>query len=167
MKLSRQTSIVTKFDNAILKVTRSKCRHEKRYAAIRPTAKNIDHVLNDMDIIDSKSSALLTHVSIMLAVVAILMAISTSVVWKSILAVELVAFTLVGLALLRCVDIMGPPYRRASRNIEALSEIYHREILVRRAIYQSMVRSVFILSLLLVVIVLFKAVIDVVLLQAG
>lgn len=49
-------------------------REESKYVTRRRRVNAIRHILHDMSIIDSKSSALLTHVSIMIAVVAVLLA---------------------------------------------------------------------------------------------
>jgi hypothetical protein len=46
---------------------------ERAFEAQRAGLKNREHFLYDMSLIDAKSSALLTHVSIMLAVVAVLL----------------------------------------------------------------------------------------------
>jgi hypothetical protein len=48
-----------------------------------------------MSVIDAKSSALLTHVSIMLAVIAVLLAQPNSATWKWIYTAELIAFSVV------------------------------------------------------------------------
>ncbi|MBX9636736.1 MAG: hypothetical protein K2Q45_04210, partial [Nitrosomonas sp.] len=42
---------------------------ERKFADARKDINHINHILHDMVIIDTKSSALLTHVSVMLAVV--------------------------------------------------------------------------------------------------
>jgi len=124
------------------------------FEAQRAGLENRDHFLHDMSLIDAKSSALLTHVSIMLAVIAVLLAQPNSATWKWIFTAELIAFSLVGVLLLRCVDILGPPFRRLTPDATGkLEEHYRREVLLRRAIFQGMVRAVRFLTVCLIVIV--------------
>lgn len=132
---------------------------EKSYVATRRTIPEDErtHILYDMDIIDSKSAALLTHVSVMLAVIAVLITQSESV-WRWIMIAELTAFCLVGMLLLRCVDVMGPPYRVPPDDEENLRETYCDEVLLRRGVYQAMLRTVFGLTAALIAIVISKAI---------
>ncbi len=128
------------------------------FEAQRADLKNRDHFLYDMSLIDAKSSALLTHVSIMLAVVAVLLAQPNSAMWKWIYTAELIAFSVVGVLLLRCVDILGPPFRRLLPGADGeLEEFYRTEILLRRAIFQGMVRTVRFLTVCLIIIVAIKS----------
>jgi hypothetical protein len=130
---------------------------EHVFEAQRADLKNREHFLYDMSLIDTKSSALLTHVSIMLAVVAVLLAQPGDPPWKWILTAELIAFSGVGVLLLRCVDILGPPFRRLTPDPDGgLEECYRKEILLRRAIFQWMVRTVRFLTVCLIVIVVIK-----------
>src|ERR1700742_2057004 len=76
--------------------------NEKAFETQRAQLKNRAHALHDMSILDTKSSALLTHVSIMLAVVAVLLAQPNGTVWRWICTGELIAFSGVGVLLLRC-----------------------------------------------------------------
>ena len=134
-------------------------REESKYVTRRRRVNAIHHILHDMSIIDSKSSALLTHVSIMIAVVAVLLASLepyTGLVWRIALIVELVAFSAVTTLLLRCVDIMGPPFRQPPADRGQRNITYKEEILIRRGIYQLMVRIVFLLTFLLIVLAKFS-----------
>lgn len=131
---------------------------EERYTALRKQLKNKEHFLYDMNIIDSKSSALLTHVSIMLAVVVVLISLAPGKIWEVIMTLELIAFTIVGMLLLRCVDVMGPPYKMPPEDPEEATEMYQKEILLRRGIYQTMVRVVFVLTIILISLVVIKTV---------
>jgi hypothetical protein len=127
---------------------------ERAFELQRAQLENRAHVLHDMSIIDAKSSALLTHVSIMLAVVAVLLAQPNEAVWRWIYTAELIAFSGVGVLLLRCVDILGPPFRRLRPDADGgLEEYYRLEVLLRRAIFQAMVRTVRLLTVALMVIV--------------
>jgi hypothetical protein len=130
---------------------------ERTFEAQRAELENRAHALHDMSILDAKSSALLTHVSVMLAVVAILLAQPNGAVWKWIYTVELIAFSGVGVALLRCIDVMGPPFRRLPPHLQgSLEEYYRVEVLVRRAIFQVTLRAVRLLTVALILIVAAK-----------
>jgi len=143
---------------SLIKLFRLKPQDERTFEAQRADLKNRDHFFHDMSIIDAKSSALLTHVSIMLAVIAVLLAQPNSAVWKWIFTAELVAFSLVGVLLLRCVDILGPPFRRLSPDAGGeIEDVYRKEILLRRAIFQGMLRTVRFLTVCLIVIVTVKS----------
>lgn len=127
---------------------------EQKFEEQRAELKNRSHVLHDMSIIDAKSSALLTHVSIMLAVVALLLTQRNPLSWRWIYTGELIAFSVVGVLLLRCVDIMGPPFRRLPPAASGeLEEYYRTEVMLRRAIFQAMVRAVRLLTVLLILMV--------------
>lgn len=130
---------------------------ERNYVDLRKKVEDREHVLYDMDVIDQKSSALLTHVSIMLAVVAFMIP-DTSGIWRIALTFELVAFLLVAMLLLRCVDVMGPPFRNPSAIPSKANTVYHHEILLRRGVYQAMLRMVFVLTGSLLVGVVAKSV---------
>lgn len=151
---------------ALRKLFRLTPADERLFEEQRRHLDNKEHFLHDMSVIDAKSSALLTHVSIMLAVVAVLLAQPSlaeagGAVWKWIFTAELIAFSAVGVLLLRCVDILGPPLRRiVPETLEPLEDYYRREILLRRAIFQYMVRTVRFLTVFLIVAVVIKAALD-------
>ena len=105
---------------------------------------------------DAKSAALLTHVSVMLAVVVVLLSTVEATPWRIVMGLELFAFSAIGMALLRCVDIMGPPLRQAPAAAEDLANMYLREVQLRRAIYQFVVRMVFACTLVLIVCLVVK-----------
>jgi hypothetical protein len=130
---------------------------ERLFATRRSRLANIDHFLHDMSIIDAKSSALLSHVSIMLAVVAVFLAQAVAGVWKWVFIVELTIFSVVAVLLLRCVDILGPPFRPlGSDDSVEIEEFYRAEVLLRRAIFQGAVRVVRLLTVGIIVTVLAK-----------
>jgi hypothetical protein len=117
------------------------------------------HFLHDMSIIDAKSSALLTHVSIMLAVIALFLGQPHTALWRWVFTVELTVFSVVAVLLLRCVDILGPPLRPLpSSDPEEIRKLYRAEILRRRAIFQFTVRAVRYLTIGLIATVLAKAI---------
>lgn len=141
-------------DKAVIFMLRLKEEHEDQFASKREDVEHIKHILYDMDVIDGKSSALLTHVSVMLAVVVgILFTVSDDAnsLFSIILKTEVVLYASVALFLLRCVDVMGPPFRRVDGEMEAVNIKYRNEILIRRAIYQLMARLVFVLTFILVI----------------
>lgn len=134
---------------------------ERKFADVRKDINHINHILHDMVIIDTKRSALLTHVSVMLAVViGMLFTLIGPKESGSILAymlkIEMVAYAVVAMVLLRCLDIMGPPFRKLRNEMREIDAQYHQEIIVRRAIYQLMSRVVFILTVVLVLITFLK-----------
>lgn len=94
-------------DIVVWKLDNLESGHEQAFADQRKSVRNIQHTLHDMSIIDGKSSTLLTHVSIMLAVIAILVTQAPIGIWRFLMTCELVAFRVVGMVLLRCVDIVG------------------------------------------------------------
>ncbi|MER0170499.1 MAG: hypothetical protein DU489_07815 [Nitrosomonas sp.] len=134
---------------------------ERKFADARKDINHINHILHDMVIIDTKSSALLMHVSIMLAVViGMLFTLIGPKESGSILAymlkIEMVAYAVVAMVLLRCLDIMGPPFRKLRNEMHEIDAQYHQEIVTRRAIYQLMSRVVFILTVVLILITFLK-----------
>lgn len=160
--MKKNRNVFSLFLDPILKrVFSNNKQEEEKYARVRKGLSNSNHILYDMDIIDSKSSALLTHVSIMLAIVVVLLTSDVFPVdtyWRVIMIFELSAFSLVTMLLLRCVDVMGPPKRKISNNSYKVDTLYLKEINFRRAIYQSMLRLTFILTAILIATTIVKAI---------
>jgi len=134
---------------------------ERKFADTRKDINHINHILHDMVIIDTKSSALLTHVSVMLAVVigmlfTLIGPKESGSILAYLLKVEMVAYAVVAMVLLRCLDIMGPPFRKLRNEMREIDAQYHKEIIIRRAIYQLMSRVVFILTVVLIMITFLK-----------
>jgi hypothetical protein len=134
---------------------------ERNFADTRKDINHINHILHDMVIIDTKSSALLTHVSVMLAVVigmlfTLIGPKESGSILAYLLKVEMVAYAIVAMVLLRCLDIMGPPFRKLRNGMREIDAQYHKEIIIRRAIYQLMSRVVFILTVVLIMITFLK-----------
>ncbi|QOJ24074.1 MAG: hypothetical protein HRU78_10820 [Gammaproteobacteria bacterium] len=134
---------------------------ERKFADTRKDINHINHILHDMVIIDTKSSALLTHVSVMLAVVigmlfTLIGPNESGSILAYLLKVEMVAYAVVAMVLLRCLDIMGPPFRKLRNEMREIDAQYHKEIIIRRAIYQLMSRVVFILTVVLIMITFLK-----------
>lgn len=95
----------------------------------------------------------------MLAVVAVLISFAPDKFWKMIMTCELLAFSIVGMLLLRCVDVIGPPRRMPPEDTKEIAEFYYKEVLLRRGIYQSMVRTVFLLTLILIILIITETVV--------
>lgn len=110
-----------------------------------------------MDVIDGKSSALLTHISVMFVVLSIfLVASDAHAIVKFLIGVELILYLTVAMFMLRCIDIMGPPFRPAPGNLEEAENAYYFELNLRRTIYHRAIRTVYVLTLALIPIVLAK-----------
>ncbi|MEH6628481.1 MAG: hypothetical protein V7739_18740 [Motiliproteus sp.] len=148
-------------DKILYRIMRLEISDENNYADLRGSVNNIDHILYDMDLIDSKSAALLTHVSIMLAVVVGMMYAlieSQNSIFALFLKFKIIFYAIVALGLLRCVDILGPPFRKIDKKNVSPDLFYYKEIMLRRAVYQFTIRMVYILTFALVVVMTFKAI---------
>lgn len=118
----------------------------RRVAMGQPEDSTENGPLYDMAIIDSKSSSLLTHVSVMLVVLTFLQKDSTD--WfQWFLRIELVLYAILACLTLRCVDIAGPPFRWPVKGVEEWS----LEACRRRSIYQFILRCVWWLTIFLII----------------
>ena len=88
-------------------------------------------VLRYMDNIDSKSGALLTHVSMMIAVLSIASNMNISTGVKFVLFGEIIAYIFISIGLLRCLDLIGA--HSVSRENYISEAIY--EASTRRIVY--------------------------------
>ena len=131
-------------------------REEKHYTTWSK-ADAIKDILYNMDIIDSKSSALLTHISIMFLVLGFFITDKGNP-WfiHFLLLIEFIAYLVVSMVLLRCIDIMGPPFRQLPEDEEELKKTYYLEVALRREIYHRSIRTVYILTALFIPIVFFN-----------
>ncbi len=112
-----------------------------------------------MSLIDSKSSALLTHISVMFVVLGFFLSniqVSNHWIVDAVILAEFIAYLLIGMLLLRCLEIMGPPLRPLPKDKEKLMDIYYREISLRREIYQRSLRFMFLLTGILVPTIVIK-----------
>ena len=130
---------------------------ESEYYKIRGNAEDLKEILYDTEIIDGKSSALLTHISVMFVVLSIFLAGSDNH-WAItlLLIIELIAYLGVSMVLLRCIDIMGPPFRQPPKEAQEVKYTYYFEVTLRREIYHRSVRTVYILTFFLIPIVIIK-----------
>lgn len=130
---------------------------EPLYLSRRDDVEQKDNFLYEMNIIDSKSSALLTHISIMFVVLGLFLEMKDNGrIFEIILVAEFVAYVLAALLLLRCVDIMGPPFKMPPEEHRELIKAFFLETTLRREIYVRALRMVFILTIILIPIILFK-----------
>ncbi len=130
---------------------------EKSFYDSRNDTEGIKDILHDMEIIDTKSSALLTHISIMFVVIGFFLAESTKISTVNVLfLVEFVAYLVIAMLLLRCIDIMGPPFRQPPNEKEKRIKAYYFEVTLRREIYHRSIRSVYLLTAALIPIICFK-----------
>ncbi len=130
---------------------------EVKFYPSRNKIEEIDQILHDMEAIDSKSGALLTHISIMFAVLSFFLNGSNNHFLVQILFLfEFIVYLVVAMILMRCIDIMGPPFRELPEDQESLKETYYFEITLRREIYHRALRTVYMLTAALIPIIIFK-----------
>lgn len=130
---------------------------EVNFFSARKKIEEIEQILHDMEAIDSKSGALLTHISIMLAVLGFFLSDSNNHLLVQILFLfELIIYLVVAMVLIRCIDIMGPPFRELPENQKSLNETYYFEITLRKEIYHRALRTVYVLTATLIPIIILK-----------
>lgn len=158
--------IFRSIDQLVPRFIKSDEEPESAFLNARHGADNKQQCHYDMDTIDSKSSALLTHISLMFVVLSLLLVSDqTNAVVMTLLALELACYLMIAMALLRCIDTMGPPLRDLPRKRDdeddraycaEIDLIYRVETTRRRSIYQHSLRAVAWLTLLLIPIVVFE-----------
>jgi hypothetical protein len=86
---------------------------ESEYYSRRNRVEEKKDILHDANIIDTKCSALLTHISIMFIVLGIFITNENNHGFVFLLLViEFIAYVLAAMLLLRCLDLLGPPFRQ-------------------------------------------------------
>lgn len=131
-------------DSTVRGVLSAEFVKSRRAAMGVPEGSNEHGPLYDMGIIDSKSAALLTHISVMLVVLTSIK--DQGPPWmQAVLRFELVAYGVLTCVLLRCVDLGGPPFRWPIRG----DAQWLLEASLRRTIYQTVLRGVWTLTVLL------------------
>ncbi|MGD0960732.1 MAG: hypothetical protein ABSB19_13080 [Methylomonas sp.] len=154
MKLENAFNSLDKLFNDWFKID---INEEFRYYSRINTFVNKTDVLYDANIIDNKCSALLTHISIMFIVLGIFINGEThNGIVFFLLVLEFIAYILAAMSLLRCVDIMGPPFRQLPEAEEEIKQAFLYEITIRRGVYVRVLRIVFILTAILIPIMLLK-----------
>lgn len=130
---------------------------EEFYGTRKACKDLLKEVHYDMDVIDGKSSALLTHISVMFVVIGLFLSdLNGHWIVTVVLVTELIIYLAVALLLLRCVDVMGPPFRMPPDDVEKAGCFYKSEVALRRGIYQWAVRMVFVLTIVLIPVVVFE-----------
>ena len=154
MKLENAFDSLDKLFNRWFKIDTHK---ESAYYSRRNAVENKADVIYDANIIDNKCSALLTHISIMFIILGIFIGADThkGIVFL-LLTVEFLAYVLVAMALLRCVDMMGPPFRQVPESKDGIEQALLYEITLRRGIYVRALRVSFILTAILIPIMIIK-----------
>ena len=136
------------FDSLVIKVWKLEVDNDVEYVAARQADdKPVAGPIYDMVAIDGKSAALLGHISLILAVIAILLNKDETGHWF--FTLEFAIYATLATILLRCVDILGPPSR--PHDPEQTDTFWNMEALVRRTIYQFVLRAVFLMTLTLVI----------------
>jgi hypothetical protein len=147
-------SIFKRIDLYLIRLWRIDKEAELDFQKQRQEAGLFDGVYNgavyDMQMIDSKSSALLTHISIILAVLSFLLNQRTGTPVDLLVVAELGGYTIAALFVLRCVDIMGPPFRELPRPTAKLERDYCIEVRLRREIYTRALRAVWVMTVFLI-----------------
>ncbi len=130
---------------------------ESMHYSRRINAEDIEAIHYDMNVIDSKSSALLTHISIMFVVLGFFLNNKDNkAIICAVFVIEFVGYIAIAMLLLRCVDIMGPPFRGLPDSDDEIKKMYCDEVALRRGIYVRALRLVYILTGVLVPIIIFK-----------
>ena len=126
---------------------------ELEFFDLRRKTVGIDNILHDMSAINDKSSALLGHISLMIAAVSFFVSQTPGKVSSILLLVELVAYVLCSLLILRCLDVMGPPFRMPPSNDVERADYYFAEVELRRSLFVTALRAVWLLTAFLAPIV--------------
>lgn len=145
--------LISKRDRAVYWLLRrrsfAKALEKEREIQRRNKATITPAQLNDFsDSIDAKCSALLTHISIMIALLVAIIAINPQpsfATWKKVLiVVEIVFYLTVAVGCLRCVKISGLPHSKQS------AELIFQLALYKRNLYSKCNSLVTILTLVLI-----------------
>lgn len=140
---------------------------ERNFHRLRNDFKNndqylIDSILYDLSVIDAKSTALLTHISVIIAALVFSLSFFQDWFFRLAVGLEIIAYFLVTLVNLRCVYIMGPPHRGNVDDSKLYEEDFIAECLMRRTIYMYCLRSLFVLTSIIPIIALFKIIIEII-----
>jgi hypothetical protein len=139
--------------------------HRNRVAARK--AKDwtvIDSLLWDLSNIDSKSSALLTHISVVIAILVLsfiyfvgdLPLTQNHLIIASFIIFEIILYLIVATIALRCLNIMGPPNIDHTISKKKYVKSLIRECLIRRRVYLFCLRFVIISTIILLLSIFVK-----------
>ena len=118
-------------------------------------------MLRDMDLLDNKSSALLTHVSVIIAALALSLASVDAPIVKFALAIELGLYVCVAMLALRCLNFMGPPNMAGIKSAVELERMMLRECTIRRHVYFICLRATILLTVAIPVIIIVEVVAEI------
>ena len=144
------------FDRQLTKWHQIDPQKEAEYLSLREQTEDIKNILYSMNAVDSKCSALLAHISLMFVVLGIFIVSQNHWIVSLLLTAELIAYIIVASMLIRCLDIMGFPYKVPPQDQEKRKEFYYAEVALRRTIYVHSLRVVYILTILLIPVILLK-----------
>lgn len=135
---------------------------EKKYTKIAADANEDGNISKyqhySMDVIDNKSSSLLTHISIMIAISAYILDNSLNNIVVIISVIEISLYVLTAVFCLRCIRIIGPELDANNPN-DYIEKIYS-VVRFRRELYSFCLNSTVVLTTLLVPIFILHIVLD-------
>lgn len=139
---------------------------EESFHRFREEARNntqlslVNSSLHDLANIDTKSTALLTHMSVIIAALVFALGEVGNGLVRFLIAIELIAYVSIALLNLRCLNIMGPPHMGVFENGEAYEKALVSEVFVRRCVYVFCLRAVCLLTAILPAIILIEMLSD-------
>ncbi|MEO0702856.1 MAG: hypothetical protein AAFY80_12000 [Pseudomonadota bacterium] len=152
------------FDPALRKLfaRESQLQKEHDFHAFRIDAMSkankskVESVLIDMANIDTKSTALLTHISVIIAALVFSLGEVSEGWLRFAIGVELFCYVVVAFFNLRCLNIMGPPHMFFFDDAETYENSIATECLLRRSIYVYCLRTMVALTAVLPFLILVK-----------
>lgn len=151
--VSIYSNLIGWFDSKLRKNLSVSTALGEEYYRTRQSVSDISNVQYDMEMIDNKCSALLTHISIMFVVLVYLITQPGNYfIIKISLLFEIIAYLISALILLRCINIVGPPENMPPKDDAARSYLVS-EAMYRRSVYLFALKIVWSLTALLIPIV--------------
>tara|TARA_R110002126_G_scaffold51760_2_gene141392 strand:+ start:26986 stop:27447 length:462 start_codon:yes stop_codon:yes gene_type:complete len=119
----------------LLNVTEPEIQNFKKFFELQSEHQDLKlgaAIFRYMDDLDTKSSALLTHVSMLIAAVSIMLSVYDDEISRSFLLIEAAAYVYIATGLLRCVSIINPH----NTDLESYREDTLREVVIRVSVYR-------------------------------
>ncbi len=144
--------MIAHIDNALLAFAKWRAsRHDdESFYTVSMNVRNVSREevhFSFLSAVDAKSSALLTHISIMIAFSIVLFESAKSNVYlKYLIGVEAVAYILLACLCLRCIRVLGP--RLAVSTPDEYRQALKNEIIFRRELYDLTLNLVFVVTVL-------------------
>ncbi len=159
MMLRITNKVIAMADSLVLLIVGREALEANYKSSLAHRAINIEsgferHVMDDLKGLEARTSPLLTHVSIMVAAIAVLISTSSLSTWKNIfLGVEICLYLLLAICCLRCIDqhlesTLKPPYRSTEHGT-AYSEAAIHEAITKLAWFELANRATILLTLVL------------------